>query len=196
MRQHPFATATRAALPAVLAATLIGAALPAQAQQVLPTGSEIVFVSKQMGVPVEGRFRRFSAQISFNPRQPAAGQVAFTIDTGSATLGSPEGDAELPKPEWFSVLRFPQASFRSRAITALGGGRFEVRGQLSLKGQTQDVSVPVTLAQQGSNGSASGSFTIRRLDFHIGDGDWADTSMVANDVQVRFKLALTGLAAP
>ena len=55
--------------------------------------------------------------------------------------------------------------------------------------------VPVTLAQAGTNATASGAFAIKRLDFKIGDGDWKDTSMVANDVQIRFKLTLTGLAA-
>jgi polyisoprenoid-binding protein YceI len=40
---------------------------------------------------------------------------------------------------------------------------------------------------------ASGSVAIKRLDFKIGDGEWADTSMVANDVTVKFKLAFAGL---
>ena len=55
--------------------------------------------------------------------------------------------------------------------------------------------MPVALAQAGANTTASGAFVIKRLDFKIGDGDWKDTSMVANDVQVKFKLTLTGVAA-
>jgi polyisoprenoid-binding protein YceI len=55
--------------------------------------------------------------------------------------------------------------------------------------------VPVALAQAGGTTTASGAFVIKRLDFKIGDGDWKDTSMVANDVQVKFKLALTGVGA-
>jgi polyisoprenoid-binding protein YceI len=149
-----------------------------------------------MGVPVEGRFQRFDAQIAFDPRQPQAGTVALSIDTGSATLGIAETDAELPKAEWFSATRFPQARFRSSAIKALGGGRFEVRGQLVIKGQTRDLVVPVFLAQTGSSAVATGSFAIKRLAFRIGEGEWADTSMVADDVQVRFKLALAGLPPP
>ena len=54
--------------------------------------------------------------------------------------------------------------------------------------------VPVTVTQAGSASMATGSFSIKRLDFRIGDGEWADTSMVANDVQVKFKLALSGMA--
>jgi polyisoprenoid-binding protein YceI len=56
--------------------------------------------------------------------------------------------------------------------------------------------VPVTLSAAGANHTATGAFTIKRLEFRIGDGEWADTSMVADEVQVTFKLALAGLGAP
>ncbi len=170
------------------------ASLPAFAQQVLPAQSEIGFVSKQMGVPVEGHFRKWSAQISFDPKKPEAGKVAFTIDTSSASFGAPETDAELVKPAWFNVAKFPQASFQSSAIRALGGGRFEVRGKLALKGSHQDLVVPLQLVQSGASSTASGSFSVKRLDFRIGEGEWTDTSMVANDVLVRFKLSLAGMS--
>ena len=54
--------------------------------------------------------------------------------------------------------------------------------------------MPVQLTQAAANSTAVGSFTIKRLDFQVGDGDWADTSLLANDIHVRFKLQLTGLA--
>jgi polyisoprenoid-binding protein YceI len=184
-------------LVAIAAAALLAAG-PACAQtaaKLLP-GSEIGFVSKQLGVPVKGGFKRFDAQIAFDPKNPAAGSVAFTIDTGSAGIGDPETDRELPKPEWFSTAKFPQARFQSSAIKSLGGGRYEVAGKLSIKGQARDVVVPVTLSAAGANHTATGAFTIKRLEFRIGDGEWADTSMVADEVQVTFKLALAGLGAP
>ncbi len=167
---------------------------PTLAQQVVPAQSEIGFVSKQMGVPVEGKFKQWTAKIAFDPKKAEAGSVAFSIQTGSASFGAAEIDGEVPKAEWFNAARFPQASFASSAIKALGGGKFEVRGKLAIKGATQDVVVPVTVTQAGAASTASGSFVIKRLDFKIGEGDWADTSMVANDVTVKFKLALTGMA--
>lgn len=170
------------------------AAAPAWAQQALvPAQSEILFVSKQMGVPVEGRFKKFDAQIAFDPAKPATSKIAFTVDTGSATLGVKESDAELPKATWFNVAKFPQATFQSTAIKAAGPGKFDVAGKLSIKGATQDVNVPVTLTQSGNITTATGAFTIKRLAFKIGENEWADTSMVADDVQVKFKLALTGV---
>ena len=160
----------------------------------LPAQSEIVFTSKQMGVPVEGRFGQFDAQIVLDPKQPAAGKVSFSIATGSATLGIKETDAELRNPGWFSTAKFPQATFESSALKSLGGGRFEVSGQLAIKGSTQNIVVPVLVTQAGGSSTATGSFTIKRLEFKIGEAEWADTSLVANEVLVRFKLVLTGLA--
>jgi len=177
-----------------LAALALGLTLTAQAQQKLvPAQSEIAFVSKQMGVPVQGQFRKFDAQIAFNPAKPETGKIAFTVDTGSASLGVPETDAELPKAVWFNVPKFPQATFQSSTIKGLGGGKFEVAGKLSIKGQSHEVLVPVTLVQSGAVTTATGVFTLKRLAFKIGEGEWSDTSMVADDVQVKFKLALTGV---
>ena len=198
---------TLAAAPRRAAAALAGALVlaaapaafaqqPAPALKLVPAQSEIGFVSRQMGVPVEGHFRQFNAQVALDPAKPETGKVALTVDTGSATLGVKETDAELPKPVWFNVARFPQATFQSSAIRAAGPGKYEVRGTLAIKGQTQEVTVPVTLATSGATTTATGSFPIKRLAFKIGENEWADTSMVADEVQVKFKLAFTGMPKP
>ena len=180
------------------ASCVVGLALfpnAAMAQQKLLTAqSEITFVSKQMGVPVEGRFRKFEAQISFDPAAPERSKMTFTVDLGSATLGVPEVDMELPKAVWFDVPKFPQASFTATSVKRIGPGRIEVQGPLSIKGVSQPVLAPVQLTQVGAVTTAVGSFALKRLAFRIGDQEWADTSMVADDVQVRFKLALSGVA--
>jgi polyisoprenoid-binding protein YceI len=178
----------------MLSVALLAVALPAGAQQELVVAqSRIAFTSHQMGVPVDGRFKRFDAQIIFDPKQPQAAKIAIDIDLASVSLGTAETEAELAKPDWFATRQFPRASFRSTGVKALGGGRFDVAGKLSIKGASRDLVVPVTLAQSGGVTTASGAFTQRRLDFRIGDGDWKDTSMVANDVQVNFKLVLSGV---
>ncbi len=173
---------------------LSAAAVAVSAQQKLvPAQSEIVFISKQMGVAVDGRFKKFDAQLSFDPAKLDTSKISFTVDMASATLGVPESDAELPKPTWFSTLKFPQATFVSSNIKALGGGKFDVAGKLSIKGQARDVVVPVAMVQTGATTVATGQLPIKRLAFKIGEGEWADTSMVADDVQVKFKFSLTGI---
>lgn len=183
---------------ALLGAVVQPALAQAQAQPkpavLQSAGSEIAFTTRQMGVPVEGKFGKFSAQVMLDPKKPESGSVAFTIDTGSARFGSAELDAEVPKPTWLNVAKFPQASFQSTAIKATGPGKFDVAGKLTIKGATQNVVVPVQLQQVGATSAASGSFAIKRLAYKVGDGDWTDTSLLADEVQIRFKLVLTGLA--
>lgn len=176
-------------------AALLAHAQPPAAKLVADK-SQILFTSKQMGVPMEGSFKKFDAQIAFDPKKPEGGSVALQIDTASGGFGVAMSDAELPKAPWFDAGHFPQAVFQSNAIKALGDGKFEMAGKLTIKGVSRPVTVPVTIAPAGANYAvASGSFTIQRLDYKIGDGEWTDTSVVANDVQVRFKLTLAGLGA-
>jgi len=176
------------------AAFLTTMALPAAAQQkLLPAQSEVSFVFKQMGVPVQGHFKKFDAQLSFDAAKPATNKVNFIVDIASVTIGAPEGDAELPKAEWFNTAKFPQATFASSGFKALGGGKYEVTGKLSVKGQSRDVVLPVAMTQAGAVTTAVGAFPIKRLGFKIGEGEWVDTSMVADDVQVKFKLTLSGV---
>jgi polyisoprenoid-binding protein YceI len=185
-------------LASIAALTLSAAALclssNAMAQQKLvPAQSDISFVTKQMGVPLDGHFKKFDAQISFDTAKPETAKIAFTVETGSATLGAPESDAEMPKATWFNVPKFPQATFQSSSVKSLGGGKFQISGKLTIKGNSRDVDVPVTLTQAAGITTAVGQFAIKRLAFKIGEGEWADTSMVADDVQVKFKLAIAGM---
>lgn len=192
-------TAVRTPVAAALAASLLGiatqpAAAPPRAALLQPASSEIAFTTRQTGVGVEGHFMRFDGQIALDPKAPDGGSVALTIDTGSARFGSAELDAEVPKTTWLDAAKFPQATFRSTAIRSTGPDRYDVAGRLSIKGTTRDIVVPVQLAPgAGGTSTASGAFTVKRLEFRVGEGEWADVSMVANDVQVRFKLVLTGL---
>ncbi len=169
-------------------------AAPASAQQaLLPAQSNISFTAKQMGVPLQGHFKKFDAKVVFDAAKLGSSKISFSVDTGSATLGAKETDAELPKPVWFNVAQFPQALFESSSIKALGAGKLEVAGKLTIKGQARDVVVPVALSQNGSTTTATGTLALKRLAYKIGENEWADTSMVADEVQVQFKLALSGV---
>ncbi len=181
-------------LAVALAALLLQSPVQAQ-QKLLPAQSEIGFVSRQMGSPVEGRFRSFEAQVTLDPKQLAGAKIVLVVDLASATLASTDTETELRQSDWFDVKKFPQASFTSSAVKLAGPGRLEVVGTFSLKGRARPLTVPVALTQSGGITTATGAFTIKRLDFKVGDGDWADTDLIANDVQVKFKLALSGVAA-
>ncbi len=178
----------------LLSITLFALHNGASAQQLIADQSSISFTSKQMGVPVDGRFGKFEAQISFNPKESSAAKISFEVDIGSAVIGDAETVRELRKPVWFDFAKFPKASFQSSAVKALGAGKFEVAGTLTIKGRAKPVTTTVQLSQQAGKTLVEGSFPLKRLDFTLGEGDWKDVSIVADEVVVKLKLNLAGVA--
>jgi len=160
----------------------------AEYTQVQPEKSAINFTYKQMGVAVDGKFKKFSSQLSFDPAKPAAARASFDVDLASVDTGAPEGDDEVAGKSWFNTKAFPSAHFVSTSVKPLAGNKVEVAGQLSIKGKTQEVVVPATVTAQGNTAVFDGSFTIRRADFSIGEGSWAKFDVVANDVLIKFRI--------
>jgi len=165
-----------------------GSAGAVEYQKVLPEKSDIRFVSRQMGVPVEGRFPRFDAKLSFDPAKPESSKTEITVDLGAIDTGSEEADQEARTKGWFDIKSFPKASFVSTSVKPLANNRYEVSGKLSIKGRTRDITAPVTFRQDGQNAVLEGSFTLLRLQFGIGEGPWSDVETVADEVQIRFKV--------
>ncbi len=167
------------------------AAGQAGAAGVLIDKSEIRFISRQMGVNVEGRFRKWRANIVFLPKDLAHSRADFDIELASVDLASDEAETEVKRPLWFDTAKFPSARFESQSITDLGGDKYQVAGQLTLKGVAHDAVIPIAVRKDaGGNSVAEGNFTIKRLDYRIGDGQWADPDTVANEVVVRVRMVL------
>lgn len=153
--------------------------------------SELRFVIKQMNVPVEGGFGRFTLQAAFEPLKPETGQFRVEVDMASVNTGSAEGDGEARRPAWFDTAKHPKALFVSDGIRREGPGRFTMTGDLTVKGRTRSLTVPLVLQPQRQGGwLANGRFALKRSDFDIGGGEWADPSVVANEVEGRFKILL------
>lgn len=167
------------------------AAGQAGAQGVLIDRSEIRFLSKQMGVNVEGRFRKWKANIVFLPKDPGASKADLEIDLGGVDLASDEAEAEIKGPLWFDTAKFPVAKFASSSVRSTGADKYEIAGTLTIKGTTRDAIVPISLKKDaGGNSVAEGSFTLNRLDFKVGEGEWADPKTVANEVVIRVRMVL------
>lgn len=173
-----------------LALLTFGAANAAEFAALQADKSTLTFVSKQMGVPVEGAFRKFTAQIRIDPARPEAGHARIDIDLAGIDVGSAEADDEVKGKSWFNVREFPTASFVSSSVKALGGGRFEAGGKMTIKGKTVEMRAPFTLRQEKGVLILDGTFPLKRLDYGIGSGVWGDTSVVADEVQVKFHLIL------
>jgi polyisoprenoid-binding protein YceI len=155
--------------------------------------SAVSFGYQQMGVAMEGKFNKFSAQVTFDPAKLANAQARIDIDLASIDAGSAEANDEVPGKLWFNAKTYPSASFVSSGVKSLGGKRYEVTGKLTIKGVTRDVLAPVTFQSAGNRGAFDGVFTIKRLDYKIGEGAWADLGTVANEIQIKFHIVVNAV---
>ena len=152
--------------------------------------SSVTFESRQMSVPVDGVFKKFTANVKINPAKPEEGSAKIEIDLASIDAGSAEANDEVKGKNWFSVAECPVASFVSSSVKSLGAGNFEAAGKLSIKGKTMVVQAPFTLKEDKGLLIVKGAFTLKRLDYGIGSGLWSDTSVVADEVKIKFNLLL------
>ena len=171
-------------LASLFASTIAGAA----PLKVDPAKSSVSATFKQMGVPVEAKFRQFNAQIDYDATKPAASKATVEIQTASLDLGDPDYNKEVAKKEWFNAAQFPKASFVSSSIAPAGAGKFNVAGKLIIKGRSANVSFPLVAKTEAGKQVFEGQLPIKRLAFNIGEGEWKDTSMVADEVVIKFRV--------
>lgn len=178
---------------ALLALGTAGPTFAAEYTSIDPSASRVLFQYTQMGVGMDGAFNRFSAAIKFDPARLAEARAALDIQVASIDTGSAEGNDEVKTKTWFNTAAHPVAHFESTEFKALGGDRYEVAGSLTIKGKTRKVTAPFTFQPDGGAATVRGGFALKRNDFAIGEGEWADTSIVANDIRISFELrALQG----
>jgi polyisoprenoid-binding protein YceI len=174
----------------------MGMAMTASAVEykaIQPEKSKVTFQYKQMGVAMDGRFKKFVAQLNFDPVKAAAAKAEIEIDLASIDAGSSDADDEVVGKTWFNVKAFPKATFVTKQIKATDANQFDVIGVLTIKGKSQDIKFPLKLVTQGNAVVLSGGFVVRRADFAIGEGIWSKFDVVANDIQVNFQLtAISG----
>ena len=179
---------------AVAAALVLG--LPGTAALAAPVpawsvdgGSKLGFTGKMSGEAFSGAFRRWTAQIAFDPKNLAASKVAVTLDVASAATGDADRDQALPTDDWFAAGKFPRATFVSRSFKDLGGGHYQAIGDLTIRGISHPVTLPFTLAIAGDTARMNGQLALNRAAFGVGQGKWATGDMV--DTQVAVTIALT-----
>lgn len=172
-------------------AALVFGALPcaqaAEYTQVNETASTISFTYKQFSSRVYGTFSKFKATLDFDTQAPTAAHAALTIQLNSIDAGSTDANDELQKPAWFDTAKYPQATFESTGVKALGDNRYVITGKLTLRGTTRQVDVPVLLKADNAIGIFEGKLKLKRSDFKIGEGEWADTA-VSDDINIKFKM--------
>lgn len=152
--------------------------------------SKIQFTAMQSEVAVDGKFQKFVADVDFDLAEPAAAKVDLVIDLASVSTGSSEADELLKSKDFFDAAHFPQASFSARTINATGAGQYQASGLFTLKGRSVPIVVPFSARPEGAGLRIEGRLPISRLAYHVGEGQWADTGTLDDQVQILFSLYL------
>jgi polyisoprenoid-binding protein YceI len=176
-------------LPArfALLAGLLAAAPVFATDYVQAEGSTLAFGGMYQGEPFAGRFPGFETRMSFDPADLAAARLDVTIPLATATTGNPDYDGEMRGKAFLDAGAFPQARYTATRFRHLGGDRYAADGTLSLHG----VEKPVTLTFSWTPGAQpllAGKATVRRLDFGVGAGDWADTGLIPDEIAISTRV--------
>lgn len=183
----------RVALTSLAAFGIAWASSVAAADWKAQPGSTLGFRSSMQGEAFTGRFARFTPTIRFDPAQLAGARFDVTIDLASVGTNNAERDDGLKSLEFFGVKKQPQARYVATAFRALGKGRFVADGVLTLNGRSKAVPLAFTWTP-GAKPVLAGTATVKRLDFNVGTGEWTDTEVLPNDVQVTTRLVLVPVA--
>jgi len=150
--------------------------------------SKVGFSSTFSGEAVSGAFRRWDAQIRFDPRDLAHSSARVSIDVASAATGDADRDAALPDPVWFSAAKYPKATFVTRSFKSLGGSRYAAVGDLTIRGVTKPLTLPFTLAITGGTAKMNAAVNLNRLAFGVGQDEWKSTEVIPATVKVTIAL--------
>jgi polyisoprenoid-binding protein YceI len=178
----------------MLRAILLSLALssPAFAGALQADGStgKLEFSGTQAGAKFNGAFRKFSVKLDFDPAKPAQGSLDVTVDTGSVDTQDAERDEVLKSKDFFWVEKYAGATYHATRFER-DGGSWRVPGELTVRGVKKPVPVVFTLTPGAGGSAMKGSASLKRLAFGLGQGDWASTEWVGDDVEIRFDLKLS-----
>jgi polyisoprenoid-binding protein YceI len=158
--------------------------------QIVPNDSSLTFIATQNGAPVTGGFKTFTGKIDFEPDQLNADNVEIVVDASSITDPYNQLADTLKGKDWFDVKQFPQAIFKSSSFTKTGNQSYAANGTLTIRDKTLPVTLTFVLEEYSpTKALVKGSTTIKRIAFGVGQGDWADTKTVKDDVEIDFTIA-------
>lgn len=136
---------------------------------------------------VSGIFKTFKGAIAFDEKNLDASKFDVSIDVASINTGNGLQNQHAKSAEWFDAAKYPVITFKSKKIIKAGAA-YQVTGDLTIHGVTKEISFPFTFQNKGASGVFAASFTVNRLDYHIGKaGDVADALKLSISVPVDKK---------
>ena len=156
----------------------------------LPADSALGFAATWEGTVFRGAFKSFDAIIQFDPADLENSRFDVHIDVTSGRTGSRDRDEGMAEPDWFDFSTYPGARYQASRFQSLGDGWFQADGQLELKGVTRSVPVKFNWRERPAGAAMTGGARVSRLDFGVGEGDWASDEIIGLLVEVEFSLEL------
>jgi polyisoprenoid-binding protein YceI len=161
--------------------------------RVEPVNGTVSFtINKWSVIKEEGTFRDFNATIVFDRNKPAQSSVTFTVKTASVDTKNNDRDGTLRSDNFFDVKKHPTMTFRSTRVVPRADGVADVTGQLTIRGVTRQITVPVRFlgVSRSGNMELAGfetSFRIDRRHFGVTGGRWtaAAPGVLGNEVTIR-----------
>jgi polyisoprenoid-binding protein YceI len=146
--------------------------------------------------PFKGEFRKWTADIEFDPMDLSRAKAKILIDIASMTTEDPENDKYRNGPNGLDAAKFAEARFVTKNFRAVSPGRYEAIADLSIHGVTKEVRLPFALSIAGNTAHMTGELTLSRIDYGVGKGntfgiDWASERSVAHAVKVTVDLVAT-----
>jgi polyisoprenoid-binding protein YceI len=174
-------------LAAAPAGTAVVANVPRYVQ--VPAGSSLAFEFDQAGAQSSGSFRQFTTELAYDEKNLAASSLRVTVQIGSLDTQDQERDTTLKDADLFDTAKYPTATYSARSLDKTPNG-IVAMGKLTLRGVTKDLRLPLAIRSTPQGLELSGEATIKRLDYGVGQGDWASSEWVGNDVKLTWKVAL------
>ncbi len=162
--------------------------------EIVPSDSTLRFTATQNNAPVSGTFKKLHGDIEFSPEDLKNSKVDIIVDIDSIHTSYQEVVSTLKMSDWLDVAKFKDANFKSTELTKVKDNTYQAKGDL----QIRDKKLPLTIEFIIDNASKDkskviGETTIKRTAFGIGQGDWASTDEIKDDVKINFDLSLKRL---
>lgn len=172
-----------------LLALLLASAGVHAADYAAQPGSSLGFEGEYQGEAFEGRFAKFVPAIRFDPANLAGSRFDVRINLASASTGNPDYDGEMLGASFLDSVARPEARYVATTFRALGGNRFVAEGELTLRGVTRPAPLTFTWTA-GARPVLEGNAVLKRLEYNVGTGDWADPEVIRDEVKVVTRLVL------
>ncbi len=156
----------------------------------------VTFSWTQLGAEFTGTLSNITGDIYFAPDNLDDAAINISFPMADATTGAADRDKTFHGADWFDIETAPAVTFSSDDVTvAEGENQYLAKGQLTMKDISRPIDLPFTLTITDGIAHARGRITLDRLDWNIGIGEWRDTSIVKNAVNVEFSLIARGITA-